>query len=145
MLVLVVMAAIPLFLVLTAKAEQPAMQSVPVTKPVGEALSVNEFELQRDDLVGKVIELRFDRVLSFEEIGPGSYMAVVRYQNSDRYAEGRGLKVLVPKAGERLFENRNGSIDIREEKVYVQVVSPEEVKALGTYYAQDENGLHYGW
>jgi len=146
-LLVITIVAFPVFFAFAVKADKTAvMESVPVTKPTGDELNVNEFELKRIDLVGKVVELRFNRVRSVKEVSSGNYMAVVQYyENSGYWAESGGVEVLVPKEGMRFFETPDGARDTREEQVYVQVLSPTEVKALGKYYAEDEKGLHYGW
>lgn len=112
-----------------------------IGKPTAE-LNVDEFQLKRFELAGQVIELTFDRILGLKEVEPGSYVAFVTYHDSDAI---EGLRILVPKAGLDLFKGRVSSESDGSQTVYVQVQTPDLVKAVGTYYTEEDEGVHYGW
>ena len=117
------------------------MQSEVAGAPTDE-LNVNEFQLKRDELKGKVIELTFDRVISLKQTG-SDYTAIVTYQQLHQI---EGLNIIVPKEGLDLFQGMFTPGNIRTETVYVQVVSPSVVRALGTRYSEEKpKEKLYGW
>lgn len=114
----------------------------PAGEPSGE-LTVDEFQLKRNDLKGQVIELTFDRVVSLKQAGAEGYMAMVTYE-SPRIAE--GLNIIVPADGLEFFEDLSKVNYPQRRSVYIQVLTPSTVKALGTRYSKNkEAGERYSW
>jgi hypothetical protein len=121
---------------------QEALKGEPDVEPSDE-MNVSEFQLQRNELKGKVVELTFDKVISLKQAGQESYIAVVTYE-SPRMAE--GLHLVVPAAGLDFFEDLSRPEIRRRESVYIQVINPSTVKALGTRYSGSKpEGERYGW
>lgn len=109
-----------------------------------EELDVNEFQLVRKDLVGKVIELEFDRVVALKQSGNG-YVAQVTFE-SGRLVE--GLTLLIPEEGLELFQKlseRDGRSPLRT-KIYVEVLGGPVSRALGERYRKNKpEGERYSW
>ncbi len=116
------------------------------TEPVGEPsadLNVSEFQLKRNDLKGNVVELTFDKVVTLKQAGQEGYIAMVTYE-SPRMAE--GLNIIVPSAGLEFFEELSKINYPRKGTVYIQVLNPSTVKALGTRYSKNKpEGERYSW
>jgi hypothetical protein len=125
------------------KAEMKAeLNSEPAGEPSAE-LNVSEFQLKRNDLKGRVVELTFDKVVSLKQAGKEGYLAMVTYE-SPRLQE--GLTLVVPSEGLEFFEDLSKPEIRRKESVYVQVLNPFTVKALGTRYRKDKpEGERYSW
>lgn len=132
---------------LEQKAEQKAERKAELKDelagaPSGE-MDVNAFQLKRDELKGKVIELTFDRVISLKQVGQ-EYAAIVTYQQPRIAADGLGI--VIPPEGLDFFQDMARPGTIRTTSVYVQVLSPVRVKALGTRYRKDKPQEElYGW
>ncbi len=130
------------------KAElKAAMKAELNSEPAGEPsadMNVSEFLLKRNDLKGKVVELTFDKVVSLKQAGQeGGYLALVTYE-SPRLQE--GLTLVVPSEGLEFFEALSKPEIRRRESVYIQVLNPTTVKALGTRYRKDKpEGERYIW
>lgn len=113
----------------------------PAGKPFAE-LTVEEFQLKRDDLEGKVVELTFDRIISLKEVMSESYLALVTYHDS---SHADAIQILIPKDGLDLFKDRVSPESMGTQSVYVQVLTPVTVKALGTHYIEEDGQVKYGW
>ena len=116
------------------------------TEPAGEPsdeLNVSEFLLKRNDLKGKIVELTFDRVTTLKQAGKEGYIASVTYE-SPRMQD--GVNIIVPDEGLKFFEELSKPGIVRRETIYIQIVTPSVVKALGTRYRGDEpQGERYRW
>ena len=134
-LITLVITALPLFLTLA----QDVASSI--GKPSFE-LNVNEFQLKRYDLVGQVGELTFDRILGLKEVVPDGYVAFVTYHNANRI---EGLKIIVPRDGLDFFKGQISPDSVGDKTIYIQVRTPDTVKAIGTYYTEENDGVHYRW
>ena len=115
-------------------------------EPAGEPsadLNVSEFQLKRNDLKGKIVELTFDKVVSLKQAGKEGYIAMVTYENP-RLAE--GVSIIVPADGLKFFEELSRPGLVRRESVYIQVLNGSTLKALGTRYREDKpEGERYCW
>lgn len=132
---------------LTPKADRKAeFIAEPGTEPdaaPSEELNVEEFLLRRNELKGQVVELTFDKVVSLKQAGNDGYVAIVTYE-SPRIAE--GLSILVPQDGLELFEELSRRNTRSRQQIYVQVLSPSAVKAIGTRYNKNKDaGERYSW
>lgn len=118
------------------------LKGEPNVAPTAE-LNVSEFQIKRNELKGQVVELTFDKVVSLKQVGQEGYMAMVTYE-SPRMAE--GLNMVVPEDGLKFFEELSRPEIRRKESVYIQVVNPSTVRALGTRYRKDKpEGERYSW
>ena len=125
------------------KAELKANLDVEPACEPSEDLNVEEFQLKRNDLKGQVVELTFDKVVSLKQAGTEGYIAMVTYE-SPRLAE--GLNIIVPADGLKFFEEQSKIDYRRKEKVYVEVINPTTVRAVGTRYSKNkEPGERYSW
>ncbi|MBI9021299.1 MAG: hypothetical protein JEZ10_08620 [Verrucomicrobia bacterium] len=109
-----------------------------------EDLNVNEFQLKRRELDGKVVELEFDRVVDLKQSGNG-YTARVTFE-SGRLLE--GVTLLIPEEGLELFKEmaERDARSPRRETVYVEVLGANISKALGTRYSKNKpEGERYTW
>jgi len=122
------------------KAAREALNVAPGA-PVDD-LTVNELQLKRKDLVGQVVELTFDNVINLKQAGEG-YSARVTYE-SGRAAE--GLALIIPSEGLEFFEPLADHRGPKRETVYVQVLTSNAAKALGTRYSKNKpEGKRYSW
>ncbi|GEM_PF-3412514 len=123
-----------------AKAAREALDAVPGA-PVDD-LTVNELQLKRKELAGQVVELTFDNVINLKQTGEG-YSARVTYESA-RAAE--GLALIIPSDGLEFFEPLADHRGPKREKVYVQVLTSNAAKALGTRYRKNKpEGERYTW
>jgi hypothetical protein len=115
-------------------------------EPAGEPsmeLNVSEFQLKRNELKGQVVELTFDKVVSLKQAGQEGYLAMVTYE-SPRLQE--GLALIIPAEGLEFFEELSKPEIRRKESVYVQVLNPSTIKALGTRFSRSKpEGERYSW
>ena len=118
--------------------------SVEPSAAPSEELDVSEFQLQRRSLGGKVVELKFDRVLDLKQTGNG-YSARVTFE-SGRLLE--GIMLLIPEEGLELFQEmaeRDPRSPLRK-KVYVEVLTGSVTRAVGTRYRKNKpEGERYSW
>ena len=115
----------------------------PASAPVDE-LDVNEFQLKRKDLQGKVVELEFDRVAALKQTGNG-YTAKVTFEDP---RDSTGVFLLIPEAGLELFEDysKYDARYRRRETVLVEVISVSAVRAVGIRYSKNKpEGERYSW
>ncbi|MBL7016506.1 MAG: hypothetical protein ISR84_02995 [Kiritimatiellales bacterium] len=114
----------------------------PASAPV-DKLDVEEFQLQRKDLQGKVIELEFDRVSALKQTANG-YTAKVTFEDP---RGGAGVMLLIPKEGLELFEDYSKDARYRRrETVLVEVLPANAVRAVGTRYSKNKpEGERYSW
>jgi hypothetical protein len=125
------------------KAELKAKLDVEPACEPSEDLNVEEFQLKRNDLKGRVVELTFDKVVSLKQTGAEGYVAMVTYE-SPRMAE--GLNIVVPKDGLEFFEEQSKIDYRRKETIYVEVINPSIVRAVGTRFSKNkEPGERYSW
>jgi len=107
-------------------------------------VDVSEFQLKRKELVGKVIELEFDRVVTLKQTGSG-YTAKVTFE-SGRVLE--GVTLLIPEEGLELFREmseRDARSPLRT-KVYVEVLTGNVARAVGERYSKNKpEGERYTW
>lgn len=125
------------------KAEiQAGLDTEPDCEPTAD-MDVEEFQLQRNDLKGQVVELTFDRVVSLKQAGKEGYVAMVTYE-SPRLAQ--GLSLMIPADGLDFFEELSKINYPRKSSVYIEVLTPSTVKALGTRYSKNKDlGERYSW
>lgn len=118
------------------------LEAEPAGAPAAD-LTVEEFQLKRNDLKGQVVELTFDKVVSLKQAGAEGYIAMVTYESPRAM---KGVAIVIPAEGLEFFEEQS-KIDYRSKQtVYVQVISATTVKALGTRYRKNEpEGERYGW
>jgi len=119
------------------------LDAEPAAAPT-EDLDVNEFQLRRKELEGKVVELEFDRVVDLKQSGDG-YTARVTYE-SGRITE--GVVLLISEEGLELFKEmaERDARSPRRETVYIEVLGANMSKALGTRYSKNNpEGERYTW
>jgi len=114
----------------------------PASAPVDE-LDVQEFQLKRKDLQGKVVELEFDRVSALKQTANG-YTAKVTFEDP---RDSTGVFLLIPEAGLELFEDYSKDARYRRrETVLVEVLPANAVRAVGTRYSKNKpEGERYSW
>ena len=118
-------------------------EAEPAVAP-SEELDVNEFQLKRNDLTGKVVELEFDRVIDLKQSGNG-YTARVTFE-SGRITE--GVILLIPEEGLELFEEMADRVPRSplRKKVYAEVLGGSISRAVGTRYSKSKpEGERYTW
>lgn len=105
-------------------------------------LTVQEFQLQRNDMKGQVIELEFDNVIDLQQTGAG-YTARVTFESP---RVGEGVTIIFPEEGLEFFRPLADHRGPLRSTVYVEVLSGKILKALGTRYSKSKpEGERYNW
>ena len=140
------MVTFPLLVTFAQNLPAPGQTGGAVATAPGEPaaeLNVEEFQLKCNELTGQVVNLTFDRVVSFTQTGSESASATVVYND---YQRKECVNIIIPAEGIYFFKARFSQKSGDETTVYIQVLTPFMGKALGTLYDKDKpEGQRYIW
>jgi opacity protein-like surface antigen len=96
------------------------------------------------DLEGKVVEVRFDKIYAFRQVGKDDYMAVLTFESIELWD---GLLVTVPREGRDFFLAETDKAHRSNETLFVQLSGGDTPnRVLGTRIRSSEpKGEQYQW
>jgi hypothetical protein len=118
--------------------------------PEKRSITIRDFQLDKFNYVGKVIEVDFSYISSLQQVSEGEYKAYCGYWDGDSYSSSISI-YFDEEAKEEFFRDllANGSYwDSSAESVYLFVTEgknkkPGKIRAIGTRYRKSKK--QYTW